>query len=235
MATINAGASLPLPLDVGSTPRVLPAKTGIALSLLQDQHIQIINTHGKQVVDTWAFESRNLNSHMSMEHIRARLKKLSIAIGDTLISNNRTPILTVVADTTTGVHDTLMAACDKTRYAEVSDILEYPLSVCSTRRKLTSCDQLGVTDYHPSCVDNFHHALRNVGLTIESVPSPLNLFMNVPVASNGALEFATPVSEPGQSITLRANTDLILVMSACPQDIMPVNGMSCTDISFIVT
>lgn len=95
--------------------------------------------------------------------------------------------------------------------------------------------QLGATGYHSSCVDNFHGALRKLGFTIECVPSPLNLFMNVPVASGGSLEFARPVSEPGQSITLRAETDLILVMSACPQDMMPVNGTSCTDVHFIVT
>jgi len=121
--------------DVGSqsslSQQVLPAKTGIALRLWKDQSIQIINTYGKQVVDTWAFESGDPTRHMSMEHIRARLGKISIAVGDTLISNHRTPLLTVTADTTPGVHDTLIAACDEERYAEVSvtHFLEYPLSL----------------------------------------------------------------------------------------------------------
>ena len=59
--------------------------------------------------------------------------------------------------------------------------------------------------------------------------------MNVPVAPDGSLKFARPASEAGQSITLRADTDLVLVMSACPQDMTPVNGISSTDVHFLVT
>ncbi|OKL64247.1 hypothetical protein UA08_00061 [Talaromyces atroroseus] len=190
----------------------LPAKSGIAVPLVKGQLIQVINTHGKQVVDTWAFDSQDPSSHLSMEHTRASLLKISIAVGDTLVTNRRTPILTVVEDTSPGVHDLLIAACDSHRYA-----------------------QLGVKGYHNSCVDNLHNALKAVGTRISSVPSPLNLFMNVPVASDGSLSFADPLCEAGQSCTLRAETDLILVMSACPQDVTPVNGGKCADIHFVVT
>ena len=120
MTTIIAETPLSGPSRIGATLQVLPARTGISVTLAKDQLIEIINTHGKQVVDTWAFESQNLTSHLSMEHTRASLQKLSIAVGDTLLSNNRAPLLTVVADTTPGVHDTLIAACDKTRYEQVS-------------------------------------------------------------------------------------------------------------------
>jgi uncharacterized protein len=77
--------------------------------------------------------------------------------------------------------------------------------------------------------------LQRIGLATEHVPSPLNLFMNVPVAKNGNLHFANPTSEAGQSITLRAEMDITLVMSACPQDMTAVNGMSCTDVHYIVS
>ncbi|CRG90717.1 hypothetical protein PISL3812_07762 [Talaromyces islandicus] len=192
--------------------RSLPAKSGIAVPLTKGQLIQIINTHGKQVVDTWAIDSCDPASHLSMEHTRASLLKISIGVGDTLVTNNRTPILTLVADTSPGVHDLLIASCDINRYA-----------------------QLGVEGYHNNCVDNFYVALKAVGIHPRSVPSPLNLFMNVPVASDGSLSFAEPVCEAGQSCTLRAEMDLTLVMSACPQDVTPVNGGKCADIHFIVT
>ncbi|CAM1503625.1 Fc.00g012160.m01.CDS01 [Cosmosporella sp. VM-42] len=211
MATTEAEAPLPSSSGIDATLRVLPARTGISVTLAKDQLIQIINTHGKQVVDTWALESRDPTSHLSMEHTRASLQKLSIEVGDTLVSNGRAPMLTVVADTTPGVHDTLISACDTTRYA-----------------------QLGVNGYHANCADNFHGALQKVGVRVQSVPSPLNLFMNVPVAPDGSLQFARPVSEPGQFITLRADVDLVLVMSSCPQDMTPVNGVSCTEIHFRV-
>ena len=89
--------------------------------------------------------------------------------------------------------------------------------------------------YHASCVDNLHEALKALGSRISSVPSPLNLFMNVPVASDGSLSFAEPLCEAGQSCTLRAETDLILAMSACPQDVIPVNGGKCADIHFVIS
>lgn len=102
--------------------QLLPARTGIAVPLAKGQLIQIINTHGKQVVDTWAFDSRDptASHHLSMEHTRTSLLKISIGVGDTLVSNHRSPILTVVADTSPGVHDTLIAACDSNRYSQVS-------------------------------------------------------------------------------------------------------------------
>ncbi|OIW30212.1 aminomethyltransferase [Coniochaeta ligniaria NRRL 30616] len=186
--------------------------TGVAVSLSKGQSIQIINTYGKQVVDTWAFDSQDPTCHLSMAHTRASLLKLSIGVGDVLMSNLRTPLLTVVVDTSPGVHDLLIAACDRKRYAD-----------------------LGVDGHHPNCADNLHEALQKVGVKIDSVPSPLNLFMNVPVGSNGSLEFANPVSEAGQYVTLQANVSLILVMSACPQDLTLVNGGSCSDIHFTVS
>jgi uncharacterized protein YcgI (DUF1989 family) len=56
------------------------------------------------------------------------------------------------------------------------------------------------------------------------VPDPLNLFMNVPVGPEGNLSFLPPVSNPGGYVTVAADADLILVVSACPQDLLPVNG-----------
>jgi uncharacterized protein len=107
----------------------LLAKTGVAVPLAKGQLVQVINTHGKQVVDTWAFDSQEPTSHLSMEHTRASLLKISIGIGDTLVTNHRTPILTLVADTSPGVHDLLIAACDSHRYAQVSML--YPHWQCS--------------------------------------------------------------------------------------------------------
>lgn len=115
MAATKAAAFL-------GSQQCLPAKTGIAVPLSKGQLIRVINTHGKQVVDTWAFDSQDPTSHLSMEHTRASLLKISIGIGDTLVTNRRTPILTLVADTSPGVHDLLIAACDSHRYAQVSKL-----------------------------------------------------------------------------------------------------------------
>ena len=189
----------------------LPARRGVAIQLKQGQTLKLINTHGKQVVDTWAFNPHDLNEAMSMEHSRPFWLKLNPRKGDSLVTNKRRKILTLTEDTTPGIHDTLVAACDPTRYV-----------------------QLGVVGHHDSCNENLFLALDAIGLVAPETPSPLNLFMNVPVYPDGRIEFARPVSEPGQYVCLKAQMDAIVVLSACPQDITAVNGMQPQDVHYSV-
>jgi uncharacterized protein YcgI (DUF1989 family) len=85
----------------------IPARGGAALALPGGGCVKLINTHGSQVVDTWAFNAADPNEFMSMEHSRSCLEKLVPAVGDSLYSNRRRPILTVAEDTSPGVHDRL--------------------------------------------------------------------------------------------------------------------------------
>ncbi len=189
----------------------IAARHGKAARLKAGQRVRVINTHGKQVVDTWAFNAADIREFMSMEHSRATMLTVFPKVGDTFLSNRRQPMLTITEDTTPGIHDTLIAACDSHRYK-----------------------QLGVTGYHESCTENLALALGELGLAPPETPSPLNLFMNIPVTASGALSFEPPVSEPGQSITLRAEMDLVIVFSACPQDVLPVNGLNPTEAHFSI-
>jgi len=179
----------------------VPARRGKAIRISAGVLVRVINTHGKQVVDTWALNAHDSGEHMSMEHTRAYLRKLSPRRGDALVTNHRRPILSLEEDTTPGVHDTLIAACDRYRY-----------------------EQLGVVGYHDNCADNFAAALRELDTAIIATPAPLNLFMNIPIAPDGGVEFRAPVSDAGQFVGLRVHMDAILVFSACPQDLLPVNG-----------
>ena len=179
----------------------IPARSGKAVSIREGQAVKVINTHGEQVVDTWAFNSGDISEFMSMDATRATLVKLRAEIGDSYYSNRRRPILTVIEDTTPGVHDTLMAACDNERYG-----------------------LLGCTEYHDNCSDNLRAGLKALGVEASWIPSPLNLFMNIPWTQEGALSFEAPVSKPGDFVVLRAEQDVIVAFSACPQDILPING-----------
>jgi uncharacterized protein YcgI (DUF1989 family) len=179
----------------------VPARPGRAIRLDAGAVAGVINTHGSQVVDVWALAGTGLEEHMSMAHTRVRLACMAPSVGDTLVTNHRRPILTLVEDTSPGDHDTLMAACDIHRYR-----------------------QLGHLGYHDNCHDNFNNALREHGYGPRAVPDPLNLFMNVPWDSEGRLAYRPPLSRPGDCVRLRAELDLILVLSACPQDMIPVNG-----------
>jgi hypothetical protein len=189
----------------------LPAKQGRGVFLRKGQVLMVINTHGSQVVDTWAFNSTDPREFMSMEHSRASMLKITPGVGDALVTNRRRPILRVVDDTSLGVHDTLIAACDRYRYQE-----------------------LGGAPDHANCSDNMAQVLRDLGCERFEAPCPLNLFMNVK-SEGGRVEFLPPVSKPGQSISLRAEMDQVVVMSACPQDITPVNARRPSDVHFRVS
>ena len=179
----------------------IPARRGKAHEVKMGQSIKLINTHGNQVVDTWAYVADDLGEYMSMEATRATITKLIPAVGDTLYTNNRRPILTLTEDTTPGIHDTLLAACDRYRYG-----------------------LLGCTDYHDNCSDNLAAAMEALGYNISHTPAPLNMFMNIPWTQEGSLSFESPTSKPGQYSILKAELDLIIAFSTCPQDMLPVNG-----------
>jgi len=181
----------------------IPARRGVAAHVGKGQRIKVINTHGAQVVDTWAFNATDVTEWMSMEASRAWFMRLRPALGDTFLTNQRRPILMLVEDASGGVHDTLIAACDAPRYR-----------------------LLGVTGHHDNCRDNLHAGLAALGVTVRATPSPLNLFMNIPWTPDGELGWAEPVSTPGSYVVLRAEMDLVIAFSACPQDLLPINGQT---------
>jgi uncharacterized protein len=179
----------------------IPARRGKAARLHQGDIVKIVNTKGQQVVDTWAFDAADLREFMSMEHSRVAIGRIIPAVGDTLVTNRRRTILTVVEDNSGGIHDTLFAACDRWRY-----------------------ELLGWAGYHDNCTDNLAAALAELGMTPPETPAPLNLFMNIPVIDGNRVDVRPPVSTPGSYVALRAEIDCIIAFSACPQDMLPVNG-----------
>ena len=186
---------------------VVPARRGRALRLATGDLVTVFNREGDQVVDTWAFNANDRVERMSMEHTHATLLKVIPSPGDALYTNRRRPILTMVEDTSPGVHDTLMPSCDRDRYR-----------------------LLGVRGYHDNCADNLMEALGELGMYVPDVPAPFNIFMNCPIGPNLELSFEAPVSRPGDFVKLRAEMDLVVVFSSCPQDILPVNGEACTPV-----
>ena len=134
-------------------------------------------------------------------------------IGDVMVSNRRRPMLRIISDDSPGVHDTVIASCDWPRY-----------------------EVLGCTEYHDNCADNLRMAMMAIGENAPAVPDPFNLWMNIPLTPAGRISWEAPVSAPGNSILMRAETDIIAVMSACPQDITPVNGdaLAPTELHFRV-
>ena len=112
------------------------------------------------------------------------------------------PILTLEEDNTAGIHDMLIAACDPARY-----------------------EGLGVEGWHASCEENLHHALEALG--VEPIPrfapQPINLFMNTPARADGTIEWLPAETKAGEHVVLRAELNILVAVSACPQDIVAIN------------
>jgi uncharacterized protein YcgI (DUF1989 family) len=184
-----------------SSVEELPARQGRAVRVPRGQALQIINTFGTQVVDFWAFNAKDLSIYLSMQHTRAVLSRLTPRAGDVLVDNLREPMLSFESDTSPGVHDTVIPPCDPARYAK-----------------------LGCPPDHASCADNLHRALAALDLEVSECPASFNLWMNIPVLPSLELEWRETVSKPGDSLVFRALIDCIMVMSACPQDIVRINA-----------
>ena len=186
--------------EAGTTYRV-PPRCGVAVRVAAGWSIRVINTHGTQVCDFWALCDGAPHEFLSMAHCHTETGGIMPAVGDVMVSNRRRPMLTITSDDSPGVHDTVIASCDWPRYKV-----------------------LGCTEYHDNCADNFRMALMAIGEAAVHVPDPFNLWMNIPVSPQGRISWEAPVSSAGDSIVMRAETDIIAVMSACPQDLTPVNG-----------
>lgn len=195
--------------------RTLEARTGVALQLDRGQTLTIVNTHGSQVIDCWAFKRGDASEFMSMPHCRNAWFRIAPRVGDALVTNLRNPILTLIEDTSPGVHDTLVPSCDAKRYR-----------------------QLGFEN-HASCTQNFSDALTAIGVTPPPILPAINFFMNVPIQANGTIGITAPVSRPGDKVTLRVEMDCTLALSSCPHDVQPfmLNGRDCTprDVDYIVS
>lgn len=188
--------------------QLIPARRAVAVRVPRGAALRVIDTFGQQVVDAWAFADER--EWMSMEHSRLHMGRVNPRLGDTLVTNARRPVLTLAEDTSGGVHDTLLAACDRSRY-----------------------ELLGAPG-HDNCTDNLHGALASAGWSVPCTPSPLNLFENAPPGVDGSIAIAPPVSAPGSFVTLRAELDVLVVLSACPQDLAPTNGDGPTDAHYEV-
>jgi uncharacterized protein YcgI (DUF1989 family) len=185
----------------------VPAREGRATHVSAGARFRVIDVEGGQVGDFWAFCADDISEYHSTEHTRAYHNRLFPRIGEHFVTNRRRPILLFEEDTSPGVHDMLCAACDPSRYA-----------------------LLGVEGWHASCQENLRTAMASLGFDRVEVPSPINLFMDIPVqASSSSQSDVTFTWEPartrsGDSVLFRAELNCYVALSACPNDIVGINN-----------
>jgi uncharacterized protein len=172
--------------------QVIPAALGAGLRLKRGEQLRVIDPEGGQSGDLVAF-SQDGRQRLSNGRTFDYGGKIYVSTGDVLWSDRSSPMLTIVADEV-GRHDLLYTACSLEMYRI----------------------QYGVTGYHANCHDNLCTALRELGMEPDPLPTPFNFFMNVQVAEDGRLTFGPPKSRAGDAVTLRAEMDLAIALSACP-------------------
>ena len=179
----------------------IPAREGRAVRVEAGHNLRVIDSEGGQVADTWAFVAADPGEFHSAQHTRAYASRLFPQAGEHFVTNARRPILLLEEDATPGIHDMLVAACDPERYLG-----------------------LGVEGWHASCQENLQTALRNVGVDPPRfAPQPINLFMNTPARADGTIDWLPAPTKAGDYVQMRAELDIVLVVSACPQDIIQIN------------
>jgi len=186
----------------------VPAREGRGVRVSAGRRFRVIDVEAGQVADTFAFRADDVSEYHSAEHTRAYVSRLFPRPGEHFVTNHRRPILRLEEDASPGIHDMLCAACDPERYTG-----------------------LGVEGWHASCQENLRMAMAELGFDDVEVPQPINLFMNIPVREGGELGWEPAPTRPGDSVTLLAEMDCVVVVSACPQDLVPINNGDPTAIA----
>ena len=171
---------------------LIPAGGGVGLALKQGQALRIIDPQGGQSGDLQAF-SVDGRQRLSNGRTFDYGGKVYLSTGDVLWSDRSSKMLTIVADDV-GRHDFLYAPCSIEMYRM----------------------QYGVTGHHANCHDNLCTALRDLGVDPLPMTIAFNFFMNVEIEHDGRLRFPPPRSRAGDSITMRAEMDLLVALTACP-------------------
>jgi uncharacterized protein YcgI (DUF1989 family) len=184
--------------------KTVRARHAGSVELKKGDLVSVVNINGGQVVDTWAFPNVGDDpyEYMSMEHSRIHHYRLMFKPGDELITNRLRTIMTYMEDHSPGIHDTLCPACCDPSY----------------------CLYYETKEYHANCSDNLRGVMKDRCRKLVHVPTPWNLFMHTVVEKNSVLKDYASEAKPGDLVTLRAEMDCLFVVSACPQDIIAING-----------
>ena len=178
------------------------------------QVFRILDLEGNQAVDTLFYNARDTAERYSAADTVRAQGALYLTTGTQLMSSEGRAMLTITADTC-GRHDTLGGACSCE-----SNTVRYALD----KRPMHSCR------------DSFLHALAHYDgdLTKRDLTSNINFFMNVPVTREGALTFADGVSAPGKYVEMRAEMDVLCLISNCPQLNTPCNAFNPTPVRVLI-
>jgi hypothetical protein len=186
----------------------LPARSAWAHVVEAGKTLRIVDLAGNQAVDCLLYDAHDTDHRYSAPDTIVAQRNIFLVEGTQLLSNEGVPMMTVTG-TTCAYHDTIGGACSRE-----SNTLRYGHH----------------TAHQHACVDNFLDAGSRHGLGKRDLVSNINWFMNVPVGPDGTLGIVDGISAPGLHVDVRAEIDVLVLISNCPQINNPCNGFDPTPV-----
>jgi len=175
------------------------------------QRMRIIDLEGKQAVDFLCYNAHDhADRYAAADTMKINPGGIFLTTGSVLYSVGLTALFTVVADTC-GFHDTIGGCC-----SAALNTFRYKVG------------------FQPNCRDNFLTELRKYGMGPKDLAANVNFFMFVPVGPKGEMDMGPSLSKPGDYVDLHAESDVLAVISNCPQINNPVNDYNPTPIRVMV-
>jgi hypothetical protein len=174
----------------------VPGYSGRFVRVSLGNYIRITDVEGGQIGDLYAISAEDHTEFTSPAVTRLYNLNLFPKVGRAFYSNRERPILTFIADHSPGIHDMLVASCSKQFF-----------------------ENLGMKD-HPNCRDNYFKAAAEAGIEHRMKPDPINIFQNTPVMPDGSILAGVTMTQPGDNVVLRAEQDVILILTACSTEII---------------
>jgi urea carboxylase-associated protein 1 len=190
----------------------VPARAAFSTLIGPGETLSIIDLGGNQAVDFLVYDAADTAKRYSAAATIAAQRNIFLTTGSVLRTGEGAPLMTVVADSC-GRHDTIGGACSKE-----SNSLRYGQH----------------TRYQHACVENFLSEGAKWGLGKRDLVGNINWYMNVPVEADGTLGIVDGISAPGMEIRLRSETEVLVLVSNCPQINNPCNGFTPTAVRMIV-
>lgn len=178
-------------------------------TIVKGHHLRLIDLAGQQAVDFLCYDQHQPENRYNAGNTIKVGGKVQLGVGTQLLGEFADVLMTIVADTV-GAHDTIAGCC----------------SAQSNYRRY------GIAG-SPNCRDNFIAGLKAHGLSAANLAANVNFFMYVPVHSDGSTAIAEGLSRPGDFVDLRAERDVLVVISNCPQQYNPCNGWNPTPVRLI--
>ncbi len=189
---------------------IVPARRPWSGTIREGDTLVITDLEGQQAVDFLCYDANNPADRYSATNTLKVQGNVYIGFGSVLYADSGKALMTVTEDTV-GRHDTVYGCC-----SNPNNMLRYGVETTE------------------SCYDNFEAALSEHGLGRDAIVSNINWFMSVPVMEDGSAGVANAALKPGSHVALKAETDVLAVLSNCPQMHNPCNGYNPTSIKVTV-